>query len=194
LYRKVLVSSKDISEQGYQLFTMYNASGYEVPRSNTTTAIAKVTLNCDTFILTGNKRDYTVFLPPASLFPGASIKIINGTYSGGNGVTKASDPSRITLAVVYRSSTEDLDDDNYGYAKNNFTAGIPFVFSSGATDVTLVGAPQSSKLTYLSYDSYGIVMSNAKLYKYIEVVSCPNVEAGDGSNYAWMIIDAMEQI
>ena len=190
LFHKVKVSAAGISEQGQKLFTMYGSDGLEIPISNTTKTVAKVVLDCDIFILTGSKRSYTVYLPPAKLFKGARIKIVNGTYSGGNGTAKSVNPSQITLAVVYRSSTENPQDDAYGYAKNNFTAGIPFTFASGSTDVTLVGAPDTSKLTTLSYDAYGLMMSNNSLYKTIELVSTLNREAGDGTSYAWMIVDA----
>lgn len=191
MYHSVLQSSVSASERGCQLFSMYGSDGLEIPIGGTGTVVRTV-LKCDHFVLTGAKRNYVVYLPPASLFPGVRIKIVNGTYSGGNGVSKNLDLSQITLAVVYRSDTEEMDDNNYGYAKNNFNAAIPFVFSSGSDSVTLVGAPDSSKLVSLGNDCYGLTMSLTKLYRSVEIISEINKEAGDGKSYAWMIISANE--
>ena len=188
MHHKVMTSGATASEQGRKLFTMYDSDGLEVPIGNTVKTVVRIALDCDTFILTGVKRDYTVYLPPASFFPGVRIKIVNGTYSGGNGVQKSADPSRITFSVAYRADTEELDDDAYGYAKNNFTAGMPFVYSYGANDVTLVGAPDSSKLTSTGNDTYGLMMSTTLLYTVVELMATENKESP--GYYAWMVIEA----
>ena len=174
MFSKVLRSSIDPSVMGANLFT-YNDTTQEF------------TLDCDYFILTGAKRTsgFTISLPPASRFPKARVKIVNATYSGGNGVAALIEKSQITLNVEHRG-TETKDDDAWGYIKNTFTAAIPFEVISGKNRPVIVGAPNITVAT----SDFGIVFDK---YGMIELISCYNPWVSDGETYyAWMIVDARE--
>ena len=171
LFHKVVRSSIDYSVRGAELFTYDSTTG-------------KYTLDSDYFILTGAKRTsgFTVYFPPASRFPKASIKIIDATFSGGNGSPAQRDISPMQFDVVHHGA-EQADDDAWGYVKNTFTTAIPFTMIDGSQ---IVGAPNSGS-SYITSD-LGIVFDG---YGYIELVSCYNPFVGDGeSYYAWMIVDA----
>lgn len=174
MYHNVGMSDPSASEQGAQLFTMYDANG-NVVTINGSATVVKTVLNYDTFILTGAKRNYTIFLPPAVLFPGTKIKIVNGTYSGSTGdLTR--DLSTITLSVVHRSDTEAEHEDNSNEEMNSLSAAIPFDISNGGV---IFGYR-----TEVEYKVYGSV----------ELISMLNPESpnytGTLKNHVWMIVDA----
>lgn len=173
-YHKVLRSSIDPSVQGAELFTYNSTSG-------------EYTLDCDYFILTGAKRSngFTVFFPPASRFQNAKIKLVNATYSGGNGTAAQQDKSKVELEVVHHGS-ESKDDDAWGYIKNTFAAAVPFEIINGSSRTTIVGAPNTTVAT----TDFGIVFDK---YTSIELVSQLNPWIGDGQSYwTWMIVDARQ--
>ena len=206
LFHKVLTSSLYISENGCPLFKMYDTDGYEIPLNNRTKVVTEIKMECDTFLLTGAMRDYTIWLPPAKLFPGAQIEIINGTYSGGSGNAVSLNLSRITLSVFYPYNInsqikETFNEQDGSYVSNAIISGIPFKYrgftGSGYGDMTFTGVFESNRAIIEDYGSWiegcGIVCGHASLnYKRIRLISTQNNFLSTKSYYAWMIVEANE--
>lgn len=206
LFHKVLTSSLYISENGCPLFKMYDTDGYEIPLNNRTKVVTEIKMECDTFLLTGAMRDYTIWLPPAKLFPGAQIEIINGTYSGGSGNAVSLNLSRITLSVFYPYNInsqikETFNEQDGSYVSNAIISGIPFKYrgftGSGYGDMTFTGVFESNRAIIEDYGSWiegcGIVCGHASLnYKRIRLISTQNKFLSTKSYYAWMIVEANE--
>ena len=206
LFHKVLMSELSISENGHPLFKMYSASDTEIALTNHSTRVAKITLLCDTFVLTGANRDYTIWLPPAEYFHGAQIEIINGTYSGGNGSPAVSNPSKITLSVFYPQYTtsdyqERFHEQDGSYVSNCIISGFPFKYQyftgSGYTNSTFTGAFESNHAMLTEYngniETCGIVCGQASMnYKRIRLISTANTYLSTKTYYAWMIVEATE--
>lgn len=192
-------------------FTMWSVTGSAVDVDGSTT-VKKVTMQYDTIIIGGNTRSnsynlftnivatgYTVLLPPAKFFPGMRLKIINGTFTGGNGNAATLSPSPINLAVIYRSDTEELVDYiDSSYDANMIAAALPVTFNNSiGNDFTFVGAPDSTKhidytpTTANRFTVFGLKGSSNKKYKSIELAALENPYVS-GTHYCWMIIDVQE--
>ncbi len=192
-------------------FTMWSVTGSAVDVDGSAT-VKKVTMQYDTIIIGGNTRSnsynlftnivatgYTVLLPPAKFFPGMRLKIINGTFTGGNGNAATLSPSPINLAVIYRSDTEELVDYiDSSYDANMIAAALPVTFNnSNGNDFTFVGAPDSTKhidytpTTANRFTVFGLKGSSNKKYKSIELAALENPYVS-GTHYCWMIIDVQE--
>ena len=174
MFHKVLVSSKSSVEEGIALYTGSGSGSV---------------LRCDTFILIGQKRTggYTITLPPARYFLGAKIKIINSTYAMGSHTFELT-PSPIHLEVN-NGTTPNYDTDIEENIKNTIVSAVPFEFFNGNSNNYLVGAPFSNYAT----SNGGLLPSTSTLYKSIELIAAYNQFAGDGTDCAWMIINAEEE-
>ena len=114
---------------------------------------------------------YTFYFPPASSFPGARIKIINGTHNAYSDFQP--DRSTVRMIVSHPHGAEERAEDNDNIAKNHFAVFIPFKASNGN------GAyGYFEELTWNLYDS-------------IELISTKNPWNSD--YYVWMIIAADRQ-
>ena len=114
--------------------------------------IQSVQLKSDIIIVTGRKvDDADIFLPPASLFPGVKIKIVNGTYNA------SLDPEKtpITISVVHDNLEPAVEDNELNYV-NSVGSAIPFTASNGTTSI--------GYFSNLSFDAYNVV----------ELISMPN--------------------
>ena len=192
-----------------------NGAGVDIDDSG---PVSKITMMYDTIIINGSPRTsaynlftgivctgYTILLPPARFFPGMRIKIINGTFSGGNGNAATLNPSPINLAVIYRNDTEEYRDNiDVSYTANLITAAIPVKFKYNGNSFTFVGTPDSLKCTDLTpstaenFTVFGLLGDSTTVYKSIELVSQKNPfvstfnttnNGQDTSDYAWMITD-----
>jgi hypothetical protein len=114
----------------------------------------------------------TIYFPPASLFPGAKIKIINGTYSTSQGHFEL-ELSTITLHVNHPYGAEQRAEDYGLVAQNHFAVAMPF------TD-------------YLDHEIFGYFEElTYNIYKSVELVSTKNM-FNVNAYYVWMVIDAQE--
>jgi len=170
--------------------------------------VDEVKLLYDTYIVSGAYRDagyalfsgivctgYTVLLPPARLFVGMHIRIVNGTVTGSPADLT---PSPVNLAVVYRTDTDEYRDYvDTSYTANLISAAVPVVFQRNNTAFTLTGAPESVKCTDLTpataayFTVFALMGSPNGTYRSMELVAQPNPYVS-GEHYAWMIIDAQQ--
>jgi hypothetical protein len=202
LYHKVLTKGLSGEGDSEQIFTMYDSNGNEVSMTGATSSnkVVKIVLNYDVFIVSGAHKDfYQIFIPPARYFPGAKIKIINGTYDGGSGTRIDSNPSILDVCVFYANAgignpgsiNEIFHEQDGGYMSNSVMAGIPFNYITRSdVDSILVGPIQTSnaiKVWDNNHNSYGIRFSD---YKTIELVSTLDTYLSTKTYYSWMIVDA----
>lgn len=162
------------STPNYGYAQLYEAA-YEVI-SGVTYECAPVRLKGDVFLLTGaastlTESAFTIYLPPASLFVGTSIRIILGTYK-----TTSSKWERefcnMKLEVNHPNGCEQRAEDYELIAMNHFAVAMPFTFSNGNA-----GFGYFERIEYNSYGS-------------IELIATDNPF---NSNYkVWMIVDAKE--
>ena len=132
-------------------------------------------LKADILIISGhpstNQTYFQVVLPSAKFTPGASIKIINGTY----GNDFASNKANIRLNVVH-ADTESTHEDNEGVIMDNLAVAIPLEHTNGNL--------------YLGY------FTEIEYWKYqtVELISVPNIYHNyqNPEYYVWMIVDAQE--
>lgn len=138
---------------------------------------ASITLLCDIFLLHGTySSDVKIQLPPAKFFPGAHIKIINGTYSSSSG-NLSGHPSVVTLSVYHSSETEANVEDSSNVSLNSLAVAAPFT-SAGVS-------------TMLYYDYYTTLKFDS--YTSVELVSQQNwYHSSTSQYYVWMLIDAKE--
>ena len=209
VYHKTLI---DRSNNYYQLFEMYDENGNVVGLDYSGT-VHKTVLKYDTIVIGGAERTasynifsgvveygYTIILPPAKLFPGMRVKIINGTVNSLSGQPAQQQLSKINFAVVYRSDTDTYDEDVTGYAMNNMASVTPVSFEMNSSQGvgTFVGAPQGNTFvrdytpsTAEHFTCYGLSgdysQSNPVRYKSFELVSQANPYTSSG--YAWTIIE-----
>ncbi len=210
VYHKTLI---DRSNNYYQLFEMYDENGNVVGLDYSGT-VHKTVLKYDTIVIGGAERTasynlfsgvveygYTIILPPAKLFPGMRIKIINGTVKSLSGQPAQQQLSKINFAVVYRSDTDTYNEESgTGYAMNNVDSVTPVSFEMNSSQGvgTFVGAPQGN--TFIRdytpssaehFTCYGLSgdysQSNPVRYKSFELVSQTNPYTSIG--YAWTIIE-----
>ena len=210
VYHKTLI---DRSNNYYQLFDMYDENGNVVGLDYSGT-VHKTVLKYDTIVIGGAERTasynlfsgvveygYTIILPPAKLFQGMRIKIINGTVNSLSGQPAQQQLSKINFAVVYRSDTDTYDEESgSGYAMNNVASVTPvYVEMNNSQGVgTFVGAPQGNTFvrdytpsSAEHFTCYGLSgdysQSNPVRYKSFELVSQANPYTSSG--YAWTIIE-----
>lgn len=210
VYHKTLI---DRSNNYYQLFEMYDENGNVVDLDYSET-VHKTVLKYDTIVIGGVERTagynlfngvteygYTIILPPAKLFQGMRIKIINGTVNSPSVQPAQQQLSKINFAVVYRNDTDTYDEESgSGYAMNNVASVTPVSFEKNSSQGvgTFVGAPQGS--TFIRdytpssaehFTCYGLSgdysQSNPVRYKAFELVSQANPYTSSG--YAWTIIE-----
>jgi hypothetical protein len=136
-------------------------------------------LDFDTVLLTdapkkSSSEKFTFVFPPASYFPGASVKIINGTYTGGVGAFVSS-LSRIDLIVAFDQQTEEEKEDAYNNVLNAFAVATPMRCINGANQhFSAMGYFES-----LMFDSHDEV----------ELISTQNYFSQTG-HYVWMVVAA----
>lgn len=210
VYHKTLI---DRSNNYYQLFVMYDENGNVVDLDYSGT-VHKTVLKYDTIVIGGAERTagynlfsgvveygYTIILPPAKLFQGMRIKIINGTVNSLSGQPAQQQLSKINFAVVYRSDTDTYDEEaGSGYAMNNVASVTPVSFEKNSSQGvgTFVGAPQGNTFvrdytpsSAEHFTCYGLSgdysQSNPVRYKSFELVSQVNPYTSSG--YAWTIIE-----
>lgn len=210
VYHKTLI---DRSNNYYQLFVMYDENGNVVDLDYSGT-VHKTILKYDTIVIGGAERTagynlfsgvveygYTIILPPAKLFKGMRIKIINGTVNSLSGQPAQQQLSKINFAVVYRSDTDTYDEEaGSGYAMNNVASVTPVSFEMNSSQGvgTFVGAPQGNTFvrdytpsSAEHFTCYGLSgdysQSNPVRYKSFELVSQANPYTASG--YAWTIIE-----
>ena len=210
VYHKTLI---DRSNNYYQLFEMYDENGNVVGLDYSGT-VHKTVLKYDTIVIGGAERTasynlfsgvveygYTIILPPAKLFKGMRIKIINGTVNSLSVQPAQQKLSKINFAVVYRSDTDTYDEESgTGYAMNNVASVTPVSFEMNNSQGvgTFVGAPQGNTFirdytpsTAEHFTCYGLSgdngQSNPVRYKSFELVSQANPYTSSG--YAWTIIE-----
>jgi hypothetical protein len=209
VYHKTLI---DRSNNYYKLFEMYDENGNVVDLDYSGT-VHKTVLKYDTIVIGGVERTagynlfngvteygYTIILPPAKLFQGMRIKIINGTVNSLSGQPAQQKLSKINFAVVYRSDTDTYDEDVTGYAMNNVASVTPVSFEMNSSQGvgTFVGAPQGNTFvrdytpsSAEHFTCYGLSgdysQSNPVRYKSFELVSQANPYTSSG--YAWTIIE-----
>jgi hypothetical protein len=209
MYHKTLI---DRSNNYYQLFVMYDENGNVVDLDYSGT-VNKTVLKYDTIVIGGAERTagynlfsgvveygYTIILPPAKLFQGMRIKIINGTVNSLSGQPAQQKLSKINFAVVYRSDTDTYDEDVTGYAMNNVASVTPVSFEMNSSQGvgTFVGAPQGNTFvrdytpsSAEHFTCYGLSgdysQNNPVRYKSFELVSQTNPYTSSG--YAWTIIE-----
>lgn len=214
-YHKTLIDSNNNYAKLYQ---MLDSDGNAVAE-NFSGSVTGYKLLYDTVVIGGNERTssytifsnnietgYTVLLPPASFFPGARVKIINGTIQGGSGSQAALSPSKINIGVVYREDLEYYLDGDISYALNFVASAIPVTVLKQSSRTTFVGAPDdSSVVTHYTlpsdtwYDCHVLRGDEALsgefnytpvTYKQFELVAQRNPYTSRG--YAWVIITAQE--
>jgi hypothetical protein len=210
MYHKTLI---DRSNNYYQLFVMYDENGNVVDLDYSGT-VHKTVLKYDTIVIGGAERTagynlfsgvveygYTIILPPAKLFQGMRIKIINGTVNSLSGQPSQQQLSKINFAVVYRSDTDTYDEESGTvYAMNNVDSVTPVSFEMNSSQGvgTFVGAPQGNTFvrdytpsSAEHFTCYGLSgdysQSNPVRYKSFELVSQANPYTSSG--YAWTIIE-----
>lgn len=210
VYHKTLI---DRSNNYYQLFEMFDVNG-NVVGLDYSGIVHKTVLKYDTIVIGGVERTagynlfngvteygYTIILPPAKLFQGMRIKIINGTVNSLSGQPAQQQLSKINFAVVYRSDTDTYDEESgTGYAMNNVASVTPVSFEMNSSQGvgTFVGAPQGNTFirdytpsTAEHFTCYGLSgdnsQSNPVRYKSFELVSKENPYTSSG--YAWTIIE-----
>lgn len=210
MYHKTYI---DKSGNYIGMFQMFDAGGNPVTY-NFNGLVKKTVMLYDTLVIGGDERTeghaifdgiiengYTVLLPPAKLFPGMRIKIINGTVANGsNG--KIQKPSKINFAVVYREDTDEYVVGDTSYAMNLIASVTPITVmknaGAGGGVGTFVGAPDN--VTYVKdytpqsashFTCYGLSGDNSTdnpvRYERFELVSQENPYTSSG--YAWIIID-----
>ena len=173
VFRGSLLFHRVITQSGqYHIAKIYSAPYVTV--DGQTYEGTPVKLVADTVIVSGSINSVgsntTVYFPPASLFPGAKVKIINGTYSTSQGSFEL-ELSTITLHVNHPYGAEQRAEDNGLVAQNHFAVAMPF------TD-------------YLDHEIFGYFEElTYNIYKSIELVSTKNMFNGN-AYYVWMVIDA----
>ena len=178
MYRNILFSPYDYGIEGANLFERNGD---------------KVSLLCETFVITGQKRQghFYVSLPPASMFHNANIRIINATYKGANRHEK--DLGIIDLAVNYFSdATNPYQVDVQGYVTDNFVSCVEYDYYAGNTDYILNGGLDQGGIARYNTGVCGIL--GRSIYEYIELVSVEHpFTVADHDNWAWMIVEARKQ-
>lgn len=173
VFRGSLLFHRMISQSGqYHIAKIYSAPYVTV--DGQTYEGTPVKLVADIVIVSGSINSVgsntTVYFPPASLFPGAKVKIINGTYSTSQGHFEL-ELSTITLHVNHPYGAEQRAEDNGLVAQNHFAVAMPF------TD-------------YLDHEIFGYFEElTYNIYKSVELVSTKNMFNGN-AYYVWMVIDA----
>lgn len=130
----------------------------------------------DIILLHGNyASDCVLRLPPAKFFPGARVKIINGTYHSASGYLDG-EPSIVTLDVFHSSETEPVVEDSFNVAVNSLAVAAPFVRAGAST------------MSY--YDYYGELTFDS--YTSVELVSTLNwyQNPNNPQYYVWMVVAA----
>ena len=154
--------------QDASIDTFYGYSG------NGTVTADNIRLGGDTLIVYGPySNDCRIALPPAKFFPGASIKIVNGTYSVDENRKRIHEPSILFLEVIHDSATEAAVEDAYNEELNSIG----------------IAAPVKHNDAILPFD----YRSNVTLdpYTTVELISSPNWYHQENSPYyVWMIVDA----
>ena len=183
-----------------ELFTYQSVPDAEQGRS----VLSSFSLKCDICIISGKAISsyesrstdhqwfgFELWLPPASMFPGASMRIINGTY-GENSTKWYGSPSVITLRVFHNQDTEEAHEDGdfvtdefgkqMAILKNAFAVAAPFKYWRlvNNTEIENNLYRYYTKLVFKNYDS-------------IELVSTENPYLQQGSGeYVWLVIDTKE--
>jgi len=192
--------------------SLYTARLYDVPELSTTIKRLPFTLECDIFILTGpyddqNHNNYSWYghlieLPPASLFVGARIKIINGTYKQESGKAKENIPSIINLMVwhpdmpggytpedyaLYNPDGIDYRHENSGdgnIAMNSLHVPIPFEGCNANGDTVVYYYGDCEHIIYKDYESVELVATVNPFQGSYN----PNFTNYNENNYVWMVI------
>jgi hypothetical protein len=159
--------------------TSFTTSNRIVPFEGNTAATAK--LSGDILFIRGDySSNCTVVLPPASLFPGASMRIINGTRRRGEYGTEVSDGSIINLEIAHTPELESAVEDVNLVEVNSFgIAADVYNYNQGTGDAALLPYDYRSTVQFINY-------------KNIELISNQNWYEGNTNtpHYVWMVVDA----